>query len=77
MLGNKLFSVGLWDRGSAVVNITVVRPLKGNHPVWTHMLDTVDDLPCADLQNIHTRSTRAKDVLLIFADLKHAHKKRG
>lgn len=37
---------------------------------WTHMLNTVHDLSSADLQNIDTRSTRAKDVLFIFADLK-------
>lgn len=48
---------------------------KGNHPVWTHMLNTVDDLPRADLQNIDMRPTSAKDVLFIFADLKN--KQRG
>lgn len=31
----------------------------------------MDNLPCTDLQNIDTRSTGAKDVILIFADLKN------
>lgn len=35
------------------------------------MLDTVDNLPGADFQNIDTRATSAKDVFLIFADLKN------
>lgn len=35
------------------------------------MFYTVDDLSCADLQNIDTRSTSAKDVFLIFADLEN------
>lgn len=35
------------------------------------MLNTVDDLPRADLQNIDTRATSAKDVFLVFADLKN------
>lgn len=34
------------------------------------MLNTVNDLPSADLQNIDSRATGAKDVFLIFADLK-------
>lgn len=42
---------------------------------WTHMLNTVNDLPGADLQNIDSRATGAKDVFLIFADLKQ--KERG
>lgn len=35
------------------------------------MLNTVDHLPGADLQNIDTRATSTKDVFLIFADLKN------
>lgn len=38
------------------------------------MLNTVHDLPCADLQNIDTRSTSAKDVLFILADLKQINR---
>lgn len=34
------------------------------------MLNTVDNLPCADFQNIDTSSTSAKDEFLIFTDLK-------
>lgn len=33
------------------------------------MLNTVNDLPSADLQNIDSRATGTKDVFLIFADL--------
>lgn len=33
------------------------------------MFNAVDDLSCADLQNVDTRSTTAKDELLILADL--------
>lgn len=36
---------------------------------WTHVFHTVDDLACADLQNIDTRSTCAENVLFILADL--------
>lgn len=38
---------------------------------WTHVFNAVDDLSCADLQNIDTGCTGAKNVLLIFADLKN------
>lgn len=41
---------------------------------WTHVFNAVDDLPCADLQNIDTRSTGAKNVILIFADLKNKNR---
>lgn len=34
------------------------------------MLDRVNNLSCADLQNVDTRTTRAENVILIIADLK-------
>lgn len=34
------------------------------------MLDTVNNLSSADLQNVDARSTRAKDVIFILTDLK-------
>lgn len=38
------------------------------------MFNAVDDLSCADLQNVDTRSTAAKDELLILADLEQTNK---
>lgn len=38
------------------------------------MFNAVDDLSCADLQNIDSRSTAAKDELLILADLEQTNK---
>lgn len=35
------------------------------------MLNTVDDLPRTDLQNIDTSSTSAEDVIFIFAYLEN------
>jgi len=40
------------------------------------MLNTVDNLPCADLQNVDTRFTSAKDVLFIVADLENNQPER-
>lgn len=39
------------------------------------MLNTVNNLSRADLQNIDTRATSAKDELFIFADLKQTNAK--
>lgn len=41
------------------------------------MLNAVNNLPRADLQNIDPRATRAKDELFILADLKQTNTKRG
>lgn len=61
-------------RGSFVVKY---HRCTNNHQLWTHMLNTVDYLPRADLQNIDTRATSAKDVFLIFADLEKNRQDRG
>lgn len=39
------------------------------------MLNTVNNLPRTDLQNIDMRATSAKDELLILADLKQSNAK--
>lgn len=38
-----------------------------------HMFNAVNNLSSADLQNVDARSTRTKDVIFIFADLKNVN----
>lgn len=60
-----------YDKKALKVKANVQNAFIVRDTFWTHVFNTVDNLPGADLQNIDMRSTSAKNVLLIFADLKN------